>query len=308
MPATPPTMAYNSVQRRSFIAFLSSAATQSSTKSRGISDGFSKPRTFAPPPTPAAISLSLTFSSPSRFHCTRQASFSLTVRPSIVQTLTAPEAGRQPRRVVATADITRRARHAGTAAAASLLAIPRSIVVRLADPAGVPAAAAGHPSARTTSRLRRCSSSSNAAMAAASAARSSAALTIPRNSARLRRIETRVVGRGLARRGGAGVVASHGSLPGAAAGVAGRACGFQRADTFQSSKVTSEAHERRSGIRQDLGRGTSNRRQAVRSIKSPFAPHRSQRAVAGNIKRWSHGSASSCRSSGFRSSRWRYDA
>jgi hypothetical protein len=39
MPATPPTMAQNRVQRRSFAAFLSSSATQSSTKSRGISKG-----------------------------------------------------------------------------------------------------------------------------------------------------------------------------------------------------------------------------------------------------------------------------
>jgi hypothetical protein len=48
IPATPPIIAQHSVQRRSFAIFFSSAATQSSTKSRGISDGLSKPRTLAP--------------------------------------------------------------------------------------------------------------------------------------------------------------------------------------------------------------------------------------------------------------------
>ncbi len=73
MPATPPTTAQSIVRRRSLDAFCSSAKTQSSTKSRGISVGCSNPRASAPRATPVAMSLSLTFSSPRRSSSARQA-------------------------------------------------------------------------------------------------------------------------------------------------------------------------------------------------------------------------------------------
>src|SRR5262245_46020443 len=66
--------------------------------------------------------------------------------------------------------------------------VPRAIVVRLADTAGVAAAEAGylvHSSARTARRLRRSPSSLNVSAATASAPSASAAST--GYSARLRR-------------------------------------------------------------------------------------------------------------------------
>jgi hypothetical protein len=65
-------------------------------------------------------------------------------RSFVIQAFVALKAGRQPRRIVRIGNITGRTWHAGPAAPASLVAAPRAVIVRLANPIGIPTTGAFH--------------------------------------------------------------------------------------------------------------------------------------------------------------------
>jgi hypothetical protein len=73
----------------------------------------------------------------------------------VVEALVALKAGRQPRRVVGIGNIAGRTRHTGPAAAASLVAAPGAVIMRLANPIGIPTAGAFHSGIHVSTSLAR---------------------------------------------------------------------------------------------------------------------------------------------------------